>query len=411
MVERFHATGQLPTTLQLIGQGRVPGLQGIHRAELLAITIVCEATDAVEVYTDSQVALDAIDLVRRSTSVWEYQKHPEFGLLLRLAAVLKPTHVFHKIAAHTDVSLSMHAEEAYLYLGNRAADEAANRAVRDILPSFAEDLQEHATTISGTQDMYKAVLEYIVDLQTARAKADQGDDFSGSIHQQQALTHDPYRYLADWSPEPAWTMSEEVDRRWFHRTAWGSDFADAAIQWLQGCRWPDQTTVRSTSAVGISWLEIALGIMHYLGEYIPIRRYDHEGRLHLLRLRNQADLHLHNATLREMGENTAMLFSHLVALTTTELFPCGTRGRVKSLYLLGEGHFSQGFLLRPQSQYQEEVVIQVQLYLQSNRAMPDLGFNLPSEAYPETCWKTRLRDTQLAMKEVRVANAVSPHHS
>lgn len=65
------------------------------------------------------------------------------------------------------------------------------------------------------------------------------------------------------------------------------------------------------------------------------------------------------------------MFSQLAALTTTKLTPPSTRAWVKSMYLLGEAHFVQGFLLRPRSEYQEETVIQCQLYIKSGRAMPN----------------------------------------
>lgn len=55
-----------------------------------------------------------------------------------------------------------------------------------------------------------------------------------------------------------------------------AELADATLQYARGDV-VDATEVQSNNPVGITCLKIALGIMHYLGPYIPILRTDNEG--------------------------------------------------------------------------------------------------------------------------------------
>lgn len=163
------------------------------------------------------------------------------------------------------------------------------------------------------------------------------------------VTFDPFQYLLQWSPSSVWIPPTELDMCWIHNCAWGSELADATIRYLQDCRWPDVDVSNSHNRVGITWLEIAAGIMHYLGEYIPVRCLDSTGTLHLIRLRNYEDAQLHSATLSEMGENVSRMLVQLVALTPKQLYPNTPRTTVQSMYFLGETHFGQGFQLRPKT--------------------------------------------------------------
>lgn len=328
--------------------------------------------------------------------------------MLRLFGVLSADHHLCKIRAHQPIPKELSSDEAYLRLGNQVADKHANDAATMLLPEFAADLQGLAQGVHHDKQLYQAFLHYVVDLQTARAKADQGEDFTTSMAQQCSQTFDPFSYFVDWAPVSSWTFPDELDMRWICNCAWGSEVAEAAIQYLRGCQWPDVTHSRSTNPIGISWVEIAVGIMHYLGEYIPVRRYDATGRMHLIRVRNYDDVLLHHATLREMAENVSLLLSQLPKLTTTKLMPFAPRSRVRSLYMLGASHFSQGYQLRPRTEFQEETTITCVLYLQKGKVLPDMGFQQPSSSFSPTLWDTRKSLAAKSMKEVRAACQVSP---
>lgn len=406
-VEKYHATQTLPDTLQIVGQGRLPGLQGIHRAEILALVLVMEATPVAICYTDSQVAMGLIAAIRRVQGPHELHGTPEFDLILRIFAVLTDQHVIRKIRAHQHVDITVPFEDAYRLLGNQAADECAGCAVTSLFPEFAADLRQQALDVGSAQDMFQQVLLYIADLQKSRAKADQGEDFTTASNQRVDVPFDPFQYLINWSPVGIWSQPNEYDFRWIHACAWSSELADATIRYLQDCEWPAAQPANGTSPIGISWLEIAIGVMHYLGEYIPVRRADASGQLHLIRLRNFSDIQLHNVSLREMGENLSMLFQQLMALTPTQLMPPVPRCRVHSLYILGATTWAHGFQLRPRTPFQEETTIQIQLYLQSGRKMPNLGFDQPTCSFLPTSWQQRQKIARQAMKEVREFKKVS----
>lgn len=149
-VERYLTTGRMPTTLTAVAKGRVPGRQDIHRAELLAIVLICESEHTACIHSDSQVALKAISLARSAT-VQEVQSHPDFDLILRLKAVLQPGHEFRKIQAHQQVTLDMPVAQAYESLGNQLANDTASDTAWNSTPGFAKDLRNRAEALSTTQ--------------------------------------------------------------------------------------------------------------------------------------------------------------------------------------------------------------------------------------------------------------------
>lgn len=125
------------------------------------------------------------------------------------------------------------------------------------------------------------------------------------------------------------------------------------------------------------------------------------GCLHLIRLRNLQDAQLHNATLVEMSENMSWALAQMVALSPTKLLPTMERCRVKSLYILGESHFHQGLILRPEMVVQEELAIQCRLYLDSGHKLPQMGFDAPSAAFHPSEWKPRAQQAQQARRDLR----------
>eukprot|EP00438_Fugacium_kawagutii_P030559 Skav216836 [mRNA] locus=scaffold1340:175677:177086:+ [translate_table: standard] len=401
-VQRFHATECLPSSLKVVAQGRVPGLQNIHRAELLSVVLVLEATPEAICYRDSQLTIDAIAAIRQSASVHELMNHPQFDLIVRAFVALTPQHDIRKVKAHQTIPRSLDFEDAYVLLGNRLADKVASTSVSELLPGFADDLRQQAAGIQRTQDMYHCFLKYVVDLQTCRARALQGEDFSTATNQGGLGPFDPVQCFSNWQPETVWPQPESWDLRWVSRCAWGAELVDAACNFLSSCEWPNLAEVHGAYPVGITWVEIALELMFWYQEYIPVRRRDAGGELHLIRLRSWEDVQLQQVTLQEVADNVSMFFSQLQALCPTKLWPENmSRCHVKSLYLLGDQGFLHGFSLRPRTVYQSETVLQTQLWLQSGRKMPNLGFDLPSKAVSPSEWPVRLRIAKRAMTSVR----------
>eukprot|EP00438_Fugacium_kawagutii_P027042 Skav210710 [mRNA] locus=scaffold1582:138841:140232:+ [translate_table: standard] len=397
-VERYHATGQLPQTLQLLAQGRVPGRQDIHRAELLALVLIVESFEQAVFHTDSQVAISALQLVREG-AFGDLQKHPDFDLLCRLQHSLKPTHVVRKIKAHQTICLSMDPMEAYHVLGNQMANDTAIHTACHANDSFAHELQQRASELEATQLAYRKVLEYVVALQTARAQASQGEVFNLVSSSGPNLLDPSARFLS-WNPHPCWSIQEQLDLRWLGACAWSEELAVAAISFLQDCAWPLEQEGHSSTVVGISWQEVALAIMFHFKEYIPVRRLTSTGTLELVRLPTFQSVQLHGATLSEMSNNVSLLFTQLKNLVPQELFPPLTRTRVKSMYLLGAPQFCQGLRQRPRHSFQEEVLTTAKLYLASG-SLPNMGFCGSDGGFDITDWQLRSQRATEAIREVR----------
>lgn len=250
------------------------------------------------------------------------------------------------------------------------------------------------------------MLAYFVDLQSARAQASQGEVFLRGDQTTFLATLDPTQRLEQWSPQPSWSPPGDLDLRWLGACAWSEELAVATVQFLQECYWPLDTGEPTTNVVGISWLEIAIGIMFYFKEYIPIRRVTASGNLELVRLPNLQAAQIHGATLPEMANNVSLLFTQLKALVPSELFPPLNRTRVKSLYLLGHNQFSQGLQQRPRMAYQVAIITTTKLFLSSQK-LPDFGFAGAEQHFDISDWNLRAQMAKSAVAQVR-SLGVSP---
>ena len=90
-------------TLAPVVAARTPGAQGIYRAELFAITYICERFQHASIYTDSQSALHTLAKIQSCTSLAVLEGLPEFDLVQRLWLSLQTgTRHFYKVTAHAE---------------------------------------------------------------------------------------------------------------------------------------------------------------------------------------------------------------------------------------------------------------------------------------------------------------------
>eukprot|EP00435_Cladocopium_sp_Y103_P074766 s399_g51.t1 len=370
---RFLATNKEPDTLQVIAQGRVSGLQGIHRAELTVITLACENFVSFDLYTDSSVSLSALETVRNATACHAFADHPEYDLMLRLYSSLKPTHTFHKIKAH--VGLATHPCNMQLYhqLGNKCANDAAIAANRNLLPEAASELEQYHVDISTDQHKLATVYDYIIALQTVKMKVDMSNPAMGVAEQCRLHATDPFQLLAAWTPQEFWMPPRMVQGQGLQACPYGQQVAYATLKFLRQCQWPTVEFGPLPEPVGISWLGIAFGIMLELGAYLPVKRQDANGAFYPVFLPTFTDARLHHTTMTEQSEQARYIFGHVTDLVPERLFPDTPRGQVRSLY--SETGFTTGLLLRPCIPRQRRVLELVKQYLESNRQVVNLEFS------------------------------------
>ena len=413
-VNHFFATGQEPDSLIVVGTCRTPGLQGIHRAEILAIVLLCETFQAFDLYTDSQTAIGAFDSAHSASSHSDFWDHPEFDLIVRIFNVRKVTQKVHKIKAHVTFDLAHPWEQTYRSLGNKKANDAAIITAKESIPEIANELWQYHNDCDKAQQDLKCVYKYIVALCVARARADTHNHNISHQPQEQTST-DPLELLSAWNPPDFWCPPAQVQSQGLVESVWGWQAAAAAFQFLRSCKWPSQVHGPTIKPVGISWLEVALGIMYKMGTYLPIKRITADGDVRLVYLSSYDMAEAHKTTLSEQAETASLLMQHILTLVPERLVPHIPRGRVRSLYMLGETYMCTGWLWRPAFDDQRNIMQVAKRYIENGRILPDLHFTTKPQWQTDAkkmnlSWHERMsraKTVQLAVREVRAKKAPS----
>ena len=89
LLQLFHIRNPLHPSNRL-HCGRLNGFQSIHRAELVAVVILCEYFTEFTAFTDSVDVIHKVALCRRTTEAKELAGFADFDLLIRLHATLTP---------------------------------------------------------------------------------------------------------------------------------------------------------------------------------------------------------------------------------------------------------------------------------------------------------------------------------
>lgn len=282
--------------------------------------MTCEALASCHLHTDSKVAIKAWGLARQSSPV-AFAFHPEFDSVLRLRHALRPEHTLSKIKAHEDLTAIHDLDLLYQRLGNKAANDIAIYTNKHAIPSFATDLEDTALQCQETKTAYGEVLQYFIELNKARTVAC-SHQHAARGHMQVAMEHQrPVIALQEWSPTEFWQapFHDPGDCAHLEACSWTAEVAIATVKFFLSCRWPTTTSGPGYSPIGLSWIEISLGIMLFLQKYLPVRRYLADGQCHLVHGPAHHDLQMMGVSLGEFGKST----SHLVA-QVTKLWPLAT---------------------------------------------------------------------------------------
>ena len=344
--EKFLTTGKPPLTLQIVGLARCSGEQSIARAELFAITRCFEDLKNFIVYTDSQFALNSVNVAKNSTHKKERINHSQFDLVERLSTVCQDSKSIQKIKAHQNPCDISPPLARYHVLGNMVANDGAIFAIDHLEPSVAnqqklrhEELQEERADVVA---FYKLLL----DLQMARAQTGEADE-SGELNEQ---IQTPQRTLRDdivgWSPLSEWQIGN-IDKQWLVHSAWGHSVAESVVQWFQHCQWPNSGVGPQGQSMGISWTEVCLAIVISHGGWLPVRRGKGNNE-QVVQFHTTAEAISLDSNLAEQTVNTWKIVQHIQSLTPQRLWPSEVgQGKVSSLYLLGNPIFTTGFTWRP----------------------------------------------------------------
>ena len=167
-----QTTGQPPLSLHLLLAALLPGEQGIHRAELQAITWICKHFDNTIIYTDSQVALSLAHKCQQQIPLTALAQHDDFDLLCELHEAMRhATHDIRKIKAHETLQ-GLSGEELYQHIGNSHANDAAIAAATKLYPELQQQLTQHHTYITTYQGHLAQLYQMHLEAHKMRAVAD-----------------------------------------------------------------------------------------------------------------------------------------------------------------------------------------------------------------------------------------------
>eukprot|EP00438_Fugacium_kawagutii_P016342 Skav208940 [mRNA] locus=scaffold1880:16603:18072:+ [translate_table: standard] len=368
-VNRFLATGFKPDTFLCVASSRLKGRQGIHRAELTAITILAEQLQSFHVHTDSTVAITAFQLAGKASSPLAFQGHPDFDLVYRLWKVRTVDQHIFKVQAHQTDFTGKPLPEIYHALGNDAADEAAVAANRDQLPEVLTELQQHQQEVHQQRQSLLLVYRYLIDLQMARAQAEHPNDEHVS---EQPLHHELLAMLREWTPSNPWVFPQVQLRDNLQHCAWGQQCAHAVVEFCQQCVWPAEEEPVGGQHLGISWTELALGLVLFLGTWLPIKRKDRHGDAYLIWIADHQQALAQHVTMAEQSDAAAKLFRHVQMLLGSNIYPPSKFGRVRSLYVMGESYIGKGFSIRPRIPRQTEMLSLLSESIANGRSLPEI---------------------------------------
>ena len=344
----YKLHGTFPPSLHLISHAMGSGAQTIHRAELLALVRVMEEFAGIIVHVDSASALRAWE---KAVSWLPEDLHPlrDLDLILRLRSIPHlGCNLAVKVKAHLDPG-ALPDLECYHALGNALADKGASDALQ-LIPSLAQDWSSAYHEFEEEMSLLRGWMEYLVALQPVRTRLSHGLEVEGQPVMAHESVLEKQRIFRSWAPDPCWTPEPLTDANpvfWEYGT-WGEDLTSRVARWLGCIQWPMNELDTFPCNVGMSWLEVCLSLLLWLGCFIPVRRRWGEDDFRLFSFGSFAEAVAEGLTLSELSLQSSTLISQVNALAVVPLIPSWVkRSRIKSLYYQGFSMHAYGWSCRP----------------------------------------------------------------
>ena len=410
-VSSYAAVTAMEDGYATIAVSHCQGRQTIPRAELSAVVLVDSHANVAAIVTDSAYVLQVRQKLQRVTDIRTMHLEKNYDLLKQwwLSIQMKDSsaQVF-KVKAHQTLQTS-DPELAFLRQGNAMADEAAKIVNKSLLPDYLKSLEQSFTEWT----VFKRLMIQQYNMR-----------FEMSMKRVQLLRQQPVRPQADscglqWFvqygvEEPrVFTPPEEAFSH-IHASHWGTTFSGLLLDWLATLEWPAAEPSKTT-AVGITWFELAINFQVVTQQSIPVSVKMANGtKQHCWQYEDSA-LDVEQFAYSDLIFSLQGSVKHLQYLLQLDLLPPHKTQKVRSLHLLGGNVFRMGFAARPVMKYQAETMQCVQQYLNRHAAgglkfqqHPEIPTMLPivvprffplpedTQAKRATRYNVRKRDIRLA---------------
>eukprot|EP00438_Fugacium_kawagutii_P024138 Skav222774 [mRNA] locus=scaffold600:399687:405058:- [translate_table: standard] len=262
-IQQYVQDKTLPDAFQVLLLGEVKGTQNIARAELTAMCEVAELPCGACVHTDSTYALNLLTQVKQESCVERLHALPNFDLIMRLWTHARRSDFrAAKVKAHDLQVATDPWPLTWQKLGNEAADLAASTFVKHIdrqLPVYTEETQQD---YQDDAYWYPIWLQYLHDLQIARAQMFQQQPEAAVTGSARLPWEQQIRVLQQWSPPTGYHIScSDQDISILHRSIWGIQYSVSILEWLALLRWPATDQDADPLQAGVSWYELAISFL------------------------------------------------------------------------------------------------------------------------------------------------------
>eukprot|EP00438_Fugacium_kawagutii_P025762 Skav208112 [mRNA] locus=scaffold2016:25338:26411:- [translate_table: standard] len=292
-------------------------------------------------------------LIQTEPSLSALHMLPNFDLLVQLWNVARrPTFRATKVKAHA-INIPVDPEPlTWEKLGNAAADLAANAFVKQLQTSVPVFSDEDVSTHVAEQKHYSLWLQYLHELQIARA---------------QLFQHTPVATVTGTTQMP-WTQQMDILRSWMppaiqqftvtsddvaalDNSIWGSGYSLTILKWLEQVHWPQDEAMVDPLRAGITWYELTISFL-WSSQWGIMINTGGQGQKFTPEL---VDINNPDAAWNLQVFSFERCVSHLQTLLNKSLFP-QHREVTKSLKYLGATHGRKGFAQRPAFPYQRDIV-------------------------------------------------------
>ena len=236
-------------------------------------------------------------------------------------------------------------ELTFLRKGNSVVDEVAKMASSSLLPDFLSswDSAYEATKIFTRMLLQQYNMRYEMSMLRVQLDSQQ----SAKPRKDTCDLHWFCHYTVE---EPQTFHPPEEAFQHIHASNWGTTFSGLLLDWLTTLMWP-RTEPSKTSAVGITWFELAVNFQVVSQQTIPVNVQLPNGKKeHRWQFEDPA-LDTSQFAYSDLIFSLQGCVKHLQWLLHMGLIPTNKTQKVRSLYLLGGNVFRMGFASRPQMHY------------------------------------------------------------
>ena len=377
------------TAFGVVAVGLCPGRQSVQRAEVEAILRLLECTLDLDVYTDSQYALNLIQLVQNCHQLADLHMHPNFDQITRLFHALQAgtgQPGIWKVKAHQEPHESMAFADLWHAVGNNFVDHVAKQAVKTLGGPLQTALQRHAEDYLQEQKQLQRHLQLRLAINKERTLLLSQAERPMA---QQLSNESAVHTLVTWRIKPPGWQLDKIGRddRVFFASFWGYRFANLLWQWLALLRWPAEPEhFAGRTPVGITWTELTLNFMLAAQELVPINVSQIQGKPLYEKPGTDSTLTEDQMFLPKMADSLRNCLRQMSMLSTNLVVPDIRSRGVRSLYMLNGEAYVHGFARRPELPYQDETVKLTLAWLRDkeSRAYPEIPVRRPL-LFPEEC--------------------------